>query len=120
MSRTSATILFALGLAVACGLGYLLGLYAPPVALLPLEALFFTFLVACFLFNRDDHTPPLFLPLASVTFAAWIAQADRFNMLFLGEISVAGLVASYALAVIFYLRYKHLRLKQATSYGETP
>lgn len=117
MSRITATLLFAFGLAAACGLGYLLGLYGPRLAMLPLEAIFFTLLLFCFLFNREDHAPPLFLPLASVTFAAWIAHAERYSIMFLGGISQVGLVACFALAVIFYARYKHLQRKQSAAYG---
>lgn len=114
MSRLSATLCFAVGLSTACCLGYLAGMFAPRMALLPLEAVFFTLLFFCFLFSRDDHNAPLFTPVAAVTSAAWVAEASRFNVLFLGDIALVMLPIWFLLAVVFFARYNALKKKESS------
>lgn len=102
-----------MALFAACCLGYLTGMYAPRMALLPLEAVFFALLLFCFLFSRNDHDAPLFTPVAAITSAAWFAEASRFNVLFLGDIAVAMLPIWFVLSVVFFARYYALKQKDA-------
>lgn len=114
MSRFSAFLLFALGLAAACGAGFLLGNYAPRLLIWPLEAIFFTLLLFSFLFNRAEDNLPLFSPALAVMSAIWLAEAPRFSVMFMGDIALFTLPIGYVLALIFFARALQLRHRHET------